>query len=157
MSEPDDLSRPVTIGVEAYTSVEYARAERDRLWRKVWQQVGRIEEIPAVGNYLAYEILEDSVIVVRTAADTIKAYHNVCPHRGRRLVDIPQGAKQGCGRKTAFTCGFHGWRFNLDGENTHIPHKDDWCGALTGENTHLSEVRVDAWGGWLWINMDPGC
>ena len=151
----EELSIAATIGAEAYTSVEYARAERDKLWRKVWQQVGRIEEIPEVGNYLAYEIHDDSILIVRTAADTLKAYHNVCPHRGRRLVDIPEGAKQGCGRKTAFTCGFHGWRFNLEGENTHIPHKDDWCGTLTPENTHLGEVKVDTWGGWVWINMDP--
>lgn len=153
----EELAEPATIGAEAYTSVAYARAEQNKLWRKVWQQVGRIEEIPEVGNYLAYEIMDDSIIIVRTAADQLKAYHNVCPHRGRRLVDIPEGQKQGCGRKTAFTCGFHGWRFNLEGENTHIPHKDDWCGALTAENTHLGEVKVDTWGGWVWINMDPAC
>ncbi|MES2490164.1 MAG: aromatic ring-hydroxylating dioxygenase subunit alpha [Pseudomonadota bacterium] len=153
----EELSLAATIGAEAYTSVEYARAERDKLWRKVWQQVGRIEEIPEVGNYLAYEIHDDSIIIVRTATDKIKAYHNVCPHRGRRLVDIPEGEKQSCGRKTAFTCGFHGWRFNLEGENTHIPHKDDWCDTLTPENTRLGEVKVDTWGGWVWINMDPNC
>lgn len=155
LTSVEELSESATIGAEAYTSVEYARAERDKLWRKVWQQVGRIEEIPEVGNYLAYEIHDDSIIIVRTSADSIKAYHNVCPHRGRRLVDIPEGEKQGCGRKTAFTCGFHGWRFNLEGENTHIPHKDDWCGTLTPENTRLGEVKVDTWGGWVWINMDP--
>ncbi len=151
----EELGEPATIGPEAYTSVEYARAERDHLWRKVWLQVGRVEEIPEVGNYLAYEIHDDSILVVRTATDKLKAFHNVCPHRGRRLIDIPEGQKQGCGRKTAFTCGFHGWRFNLEGENTHIPHKDDWCGSLTADNTHLSEVRVDTWGGWVWITMNP--
>jgi len=153
----DELNDAITIGAEAYTSEAYARAERDKLWRKVWQQVGRVEEIPSVGSFLTYEILDDSIIVVRTATDTIKAYHNVCPHRGRRLVDVPQGAKQGCGHRKMFVCGFHGWRFNLDGENTHIPHKDDWKGALTAENTHLGEVRVETWGGWVWINMDPAC
>ena len=79
----------MTIGVEAYISEDYARAERDKLWRKVWQQVGRVEEIPEVGNYLTYDILDDSILVVRTAADEIRAYHNVCSHRGRRLVDTP--------------------------------------------------------------------
>ncbi len=150
-----DLSAPVTIGVEAYTSPAYARAEQQKLWRKVWLQVGRIEEIPAVGNFLAYEIGDDSVIVVRTSADAIKAYHNVCPHRGRRLVDIPHGEKQACGRKQMFVCGFHGWRFNLEGENIHILHQDDWQGALTPERTRLGEVQVNTWGGWVWINLDP--
>jgi hypothetical protein len=54
----DDLSDPVVIGAEAYTPQEYARAERDKLWRKVWLQAGRVEEIPNVGDFLTYEILE---------------------------------------------------------------------------------------------------
>ena len=72
------LSQPVTIGVEAYVSEDYARAERDKLWRKVWQQVGRVEEIPEVGNYLTYDILDDSIIVVRTGPNEFRAHHNVC-------------------------------------------------------------------------------
>ena len=151
------LSTPVTIGVEAYTSPDYARAERDRLWRKVWQQVGRVEELPDVGSFLTYEILDDSIVVIRTAADTLKAYHNVCTHRGRRLIDTPPNARRAVGRKKSLVCGFHGWTFNLDGDCTRIREQDDWQGALTPENTHLAEVKVDTWGGWVWINMDPAC
>jgi phenylpropionate dioxygenase-like ring-hydroxylating dioxygenase large terminal subunit len=151
----EELAEAVTIPVEAYISEDYVRAERDKLWRKIWQQVGRVEEIPEVGNFLTYEILDDSIVVVRTAADTIKAYHNVCTHRGRRLVDCPHGAKNACGKKKTFVCGYHGWQFNLEGENVRIPHQEDWQGALTAENTHLMEVKVDTWGGWIWINMDP--
>jgi len=154
-SEP--LSEAVTIGPEAYVSEDYARAERDRLWRKVWLRVGRIEEIPEVGQFLSYEVLDDSIVVVRTAADKLKAFHNVCPHRGRRLVDTPKGARNACGRRQQFVCGFHGWRFNLDGENTHIPHCEDWNGTLNADNTRLSEVNVDTWSGWVFINMDPDC
>ena len=62
-SAAEELSEPMTIGVDAYISEDYARAERDRLWRKVWQQVGRVEEIPEVGNYLTYDILDDSILV----------------------------------------------------------------------------------------------
>jgi phenylpropionate dioxygenase-like ring-hydroxylating dioxygenase large terminal subunit len=153
----EELTEPVTIGAEAYISEEYARQERDKLWRKVWQQVGRVEEIPEVGDYLTYEILDDSIVVVRTAPDKISAYHNVCPHRGRRLVDTPKGARNTCGRKKQFICGFHGFRYNLDGECIHVSEKQDWNGALTPQRTHLGEVKVGTWGGWIWINMDPGC
>jgi phenylpropionate dioxygenase-like ring-hydroxylating dioxygenase large terminal subunit len=153
----DDLSEPVTIGVDAYLSEEYARAERDRLWRKVWQQVGRVEEIPEVGSYLTYDILDDSILIVRSAADKIRAYYNVCSHRGRRLVDTPQGAKRACGKKNQFVCGFHAWSYNLEGQCTHVLNKDDWKGALTNERTRLGEVKVDTWGGWIWINLDPNC
>ena len=92
--QPEELSEPTTIGVEAYISEEYARAERDKLWRKVWQQVGRVEEIPEVGSYLTYDILDDSIIVVRTGPNEFAAHHNVCMHRGRRLVDTPAGRQE---------------------------------------------------------------
>jgi nitrite reductase/ring-hydroxylating ferredoxin subunit len=151
------LSAPVTIGVEAYLSEDYARAERDRLWRKVWQQVGRVEDLPKVGSFLTYDILDDSVIVVRTGPETLKAYHNVCMHRGRRLVDTPERTKSACGHKKSFVCGFHGWTYDLDGDCTHIPERQDWQDSLTPQNTHLAPVHVDTWGGWIWINLDPHC
>src|SRR5690349_23096481 len=89
----EGLEQPVVIGPEAYISPEYARAEQDRLWRKVWLQAGRVEDIPEVGDFVAFEILTDSVVIVRTGPDEIAAYHNVCPHRGRRLVDVPRGRR----------------------------------------------------------------
>jgi len=153
----EELAEPVTIGVEAYTSADYARAERDRLWRKVWLQVGRVEEIPEIGNHLTYDILDDSIIVIRAGKDRLNAFYNVCTHRGRKLVDTPPGARNACGRRPALVCPFHGWTFNLQGECTHIREQDDWQGALTPENTRLTEVKVDTWGGWVWINMDPDC
>ncbi|MQY18742.1 aromatic ring-hydroxylating oxygenase subunit alpha [Nocardia macrotermitis] len=149
------LSTPMTIGVEAYISPEYARAEGDRLWAKVWQQVCRVEELPRVGDFLTYEIVHDSVIVVRTAEDTIRAYHNVCAHRGRRLVDTPPGAHDARGSRKQFVCGFHGWRYNLQGENTFVPERGDWTCGLTERNDGLNQVRLDTWGGWVWINLDP--
>jgi nitrite reductase/ring-hydroxylating ferredoxin subunit len=144
----EELSEPMTIGVDAYISEDYARAERDKLWRKVWQQVGRVEEIPEVGGYLTCDILDDSIIVVRTgpneSGDDFSAHHNVCMHRGRRLVDTPEGAKNACGRaRKSFVCGFHGWTYGLDGACTHIREQDDWKGALTPQNTHLAPVRVE--------------
>ena len=79
-------------------------------------------------------------------------------HRGRRLIDTPEGAKNACGKaRKSFVCGFHGWTYGLDGACTHIREQDDWKGALTPQNTHLAPVQVDTWGGWLFINMDPDC
>lgn len=141
----------MTFGAEAYLSPDFARAESDRLWAKVWQHACRLEEIPEVGDYVTYEILDDSVLIVRTAPDEVKAYHNVCMHRGRRLVD------QDCGHAQQFRCQFHGWRWNLDGENAHVVERADWDGALRSERIRLGEVRHDLWGGWVWINLDPHC
>src|SRR5262245_31881618 len=93
VESPEELAEPATIGVEAYVSEDYARAERDKLWRKVWQQVGRVEDLPEVGDFITYDILDDSLIVIRTEPDKIRAYYNVCSHRGRRLVDTPTGQR----------------------------------------------------------------
>jgi phenylpropionate dioxygenase-like ring-hydroxylating dioxygenase large terminal subunit len=151
----EDLTEPVVVPVEAYVSEDYVRLERDKLWRKVWLQVGREEEIPEVGNFLTYDILDDSLIVVRSAPDKIRAFYNVCSHRGRRLVDTPPGAKNAKGDQVRFVCGFHGWTYDLEGRCSHILEKDDWKGKLTDERTSLGEVKVDTWGGWVWINLDP--
>lgn len=153
----DEIVGPVEIPVEAYISLDYARAERDKLWRKVWLQAGRVEDIPEVGNYITYDILDDSVLIVRAAPDEIKANHNVCTHRGRQLVDTPPGARNARGDKTKFVCGFHAWAFDLEGRCSHIAQKDDWNGALTDERTRLGQVKVDTWGGFIWINLDPNC
>jgi phenylpropionate dioxygenase-like ring-hydroxylating dioxygenase large terminal subunit len=151
----EKLEDPVTVPVDAYVSEDYVRLERDKLWRKVWLQVGREEEIPEVGNFLTYDILDDSLIVVRSAPDKIRAFYNVCSHRGRRLVDTPPGAKNAKGDQVRFVCGFHGWTYDLEGRCSHILEKDDWKGKLTDERTSLGEVKVDTWGGWVWINLDP--
>jgi nitrite reductase/ring-hydroxylating ferredoxin subunit len=144
------LDHPCLISPEAYTSQAYLQAENDRLWPKVWQIACRVEEIPKVGDYITYDIVDESIIVVRSAADRIQAFYNVCRHRGRQLT-------QGCGHTKQFACRFHGWRWNLDGENAFILDEENWGGYLTPDNTRLKSVKVDTWGGWVWINMDPDC
>jgi phenylpropionate dioxygenase-like ring-hydroxylating dioxygenase large terminal subunit len=160
--EREALSEPLTFPVEAFISREYAEAETELLWPKVWQQAGRVEELPHVGSYITYNIAHDSILVVRAAEGSgpgaIKAFHNVCPHRGRRLVGNCGANGTGhsaCGRTEHFRCNYHAWKFDLDGRNSFILDKDDWQGVLTEQRTGLTHVQVDSWGGWLWINMDP--
>lgn len=153
----EDLSEPLMIPVDAYISKEYAEAEGDRLWAKVWQQAGRVEEIPEIGSYITYEIGNDSILIVRTGENSIKAFHNVCSHRGRRLVSTPADAHSASGRQSKFVCGYHAWTYNVEGEATYILDKDDWKGKLTDLCTNLKDVNVDIWGGWIFINTDKDC
>jgi phenylpropionate dioxygenase-like ring-hydroxylating dioxygenase large terminal subunit len=139
---------PVVIPTDAYTSEAYARAENERLWSKAWQTACRVEEIPKVGDYVTYDILDESIVVVRTAKDRIQAFYNVCQHRGRRLTE-------GCGHTAQFYCRFHGWRWTIDGESAFVLDPEDWQGALNPDNLRLKPVKLDTWGGWVWINMDP--
>ena len=137
------LEQPLIIPVEAYVSEDYARAERDRLWRKVWLQAGRVEDLPEIGSFITFDVKEDSVIVARTASNELKAFHNVCPHRGRRLIDVPQGKRNASGRRKTFVCPFHGWSFSNEGENIHIPHIDDWQGKIDSCMSQLPDRQRD--------------
>jgi len=154
VKDAGELTVPVRVPPEAYVSPEYAREEQAKLWRKVWLQAGRVDDIPEPGNYVTYDVGTDSVIVVRAGADDIRAYHNVCPHRGRKLIDTPPGKRNARGSRPNFICGYHGWTFDLEGKNTYIEHLDDWQGHLCDGRADLSAIKVETWGGWLWINMD---
>jgi len=167
MPEPitaEDMDREVlaTYPLEAFLSREYLEAEKRLLWPKVWQMVERLEDLPDVGDWLTYNIADESVIVVRVAAgagaEAFRAFHNVCPHRGRQLVSVPEGVHSVRGKnRRNFICGFHGWTFNTEGENTYILDQQDWHGGLTAEMTCLSTVNLGVWGGFLYINMDADC
>jgi phenylpropionate dioxygenase-like ring-hydroxylating dioxygenase large terminal subunit len=108
--EVEELSEPLSFSLEPYLSESYALAEADKLWAKVWQHAGRVEEIPNVGDFITYEIGNESIIITRSASDTIKAFYNVCSHRGRQLVETPNAAHSAKGKRKLFVCGYHGWQ-----------------------------------------------
>src|SRR5215210_4213266 len=98
---------------DAYLSRDFLQLENERMWPRVWQIACRLEEIQMIGQYVTYDIGDNSIIVVRQTEDRIRAYHNVCSHRGRQLTE-------GAGRAGQFYCKFHGWRYNLDGACTAV-------------------------------------
>lgn len=139
-SEDIDFSR--------YTSPEFFRREVEKLWPKVWQWVCREEHIPQAGDYITYDVGPYSILVARMADGSMKAYHNSCLHRGTQLRE---SNTQGYARE--FKCPFHGWTWNLDGSLKYIPCRWDFPHV---EDTafRLPEVKVAAWGGFIFINMD---
>ena len=157
-----DAEKMVTYPTEGYFSREYLEDEKKLLWPKIWQMVERESDLPDPGDWLTYNVADESIIVLRKADGTLKAFHNVCPHRGRQLISVPDMLPdkvhdvRGNQRKN-FVCGFHGWTFNQDGENIRILDQQDWHNGLTPEMTCLSPVKVDTWGGFIYINMDPHC
>ena len=106
------------------------------------------DDIPDVGDYHVYEIAHLSYLVVRTAEDEFKAYHNACLHRGR-MLKIKDGK-----RAREFRCAFHGWAWNLDGSLKEVPCQWDFP-TVTEEEYGLPEIQVGRWGGFLFINPDP--
>ena len=75
--------------------------------------------------------------------------------RGRQLVDTPDGVNSVTGNRRNFICAFHGWTYDLEGKNTFVLDKQDWQGALDAECTSLAKLKLDTWGGWVWITMSP--
>ena len=137
---------PITsVPVTRYTSRAFYELEMERLWPRVWQMACREEEIPTVGDYLIYEIGQFSIIVVRTS-DGLKAHHNVCRHRGRRLCDFD-------GHAANFICPFHGFSWNIDGTLRGVTSEWDFP-HIDQNNFTLSPVKCATWGGWVFVNMD---
>jgi phenylpropionate dioxygenase-like ring-hydroxylating dioxygenase large terminal subunit len=137
------------VTAQRYYSYEWHRREVDQMWKKTWQMACRVEDIPEVGDYTTYDIVDDSVIVVRTSADQITAYANSCLHRGTTLTE-------GSGTTAEFRCPYHGWIFRLDGSLKYVP--GDWdFSHLDLENTALPKVKIGFWGGFVFVNLDPDC
>lgn len=137
------------VSYDRYISPEFFEREMTALWPKIWQWVCREEHLPEVGDYLTYDIGRYSILVTRTAPDTIKAYHNACLHRGTQLKPSDSS-----GTVDEFRCPFHGWSWQLDGSIKNIPCRWDFP-HVTDEGYRLPEVKVEMWGGFVFINMDP--
>jgi phenylpropionate dioxygenase-like ring-hydroxylating dioxygenase large terminal subunit len=124
--------------------------EKEHLWPKVWQIACREDEVPGAGDYIVYDIIDDSIVVARGDDGTLRAFHNFCTHRGTQLV-------QGKGNTRQFVCPFHGWRFANSGECVKVIDRADWGACLSQQDIDLVPVQIGTWGGFVWINMDAEC
>jgi phenylpropionate dioxygenase-like ring-hydroxylating dioxygenase large terminal subunit len=118
----------------------------------VWQAACREEDIPEPGDYVRYDIQDEPLVIVRLPSGEVTGYYNVCKHRGRLLVDEQRGNVI-----DGMACKFHGWRWGVDGVLNRVTHEQDWraCAALSDGQLDLSRPRVDFWGGWVWVNLNP--
>jgi nitrite reductase/ring-hydroxylating ferredoxin subunit len=141
---------PHGISVGRYVDPAFQKLEYERLWSRVWQVAARVDEIPDVNDFTTYEIGDQSVLLVRVDADTIKAYHNFCPHRGTALA-------QGCGafHGGRIRCPFHGWRWDTRGRNQFVLERQEFRGGqLRDEDVALRELKCVIFAGFVFINFD---
>ncbi|MBG9390439.1 aromatic ring-hydroxylating oxygenase subunit alpha [Caenimonas aquaedulcis] len=134
------------VPVAHYTSPEVFRKSIDKMWMKTWQLACREEQIPNVGDYVVYDVVGKSLIVVRSAPGEIRALHNSCLHRGRRLVSDN-------GHKGMFICPFHGMQWKLNGTFAHNPFQWDFP-QCPESSMKLPEAKVGTWGGFVFVNFD---
>jgi phenylpropionate dioxygenase-like ring-hydroxylating dioxygenase large terminal subunit len=134
---------------ERYTDPGFLALEHDRLWSHVWQIACRVEEIATPGDFVEYSVGDESLLVTRHSDGTIRAFPNVCLHRGARLAE-------GCGRADDGTlrCPFHAWRYALDGACVEVVDAEDFP-DLPGD-LRIPPARVETWGGFVFVNLDPG-
>ncbi len=134
------------IPYESYTSPEFARGEKERMWPRVWLVAAREEDLGEPGQFVTFDVADESILITRDTTGQIRAFFNVCPHRGRRIA-------KGCGLAAKFYCNYHGWQWNLDGTNKVMIDAGDWTG-IGPADVGLRPVRVDTWGGFIFVNID---
>ena len=134
----------------------YYEAERAAIFKRTWLNVGRVELVPKVGNYFTKElpVADTSLVIVRGKDKEVRAFYNVCRHRGNKLVwnDFPNEEVKGTCRQ--FTCKYHAWRYGLDGELTFVQQEKEFFGIDKGEYG-LKAVRCEIWEGFIFVNLDP--
>ena len=132
-----------------YHAPEIFELERERIFHDKWVCVGRQEQVANAGDYLAREIIDESVIVVRGRSGNLSAFYNVCRHRGSRLCDEAQG-----NFGSAIRCPYHAWTYSLEGKLKGTPH----IGEIEGFDRvdfPLYPVAVDTWEGFIFVHLGP--
>jgi phenylpropionate dioxygenase-like ring-hydroxylating dioxygenase large terminal subunit len=136
-----------------YYSAEEAKLEWEGLWMKTWSFAGLTQDLTKVGDYFRYNLGKESFVVVRAEPGDagVRAYYNVCPHRGNRLVHTDFGHMSG----GCFTCDFHGWKYGLDGGNREIRDEQIFRKEVISDRPGLTAVSCSVWNGLVFVNPDP--
>ncbi len=152
-SAPTPTFGDAPIQGDRYYSQEFMRKEWDGLWTKTWLIAGMVNQVPEPGDYITYEIGRESILCARGTDGRIRAFYNVCQHRGNRLVSADWGSLSG----GEFQCAYHGWRFSDSGELKWVYCEEDFPQGTPCGKRNLVEIPCDTWAGFIWINMDEGC
>jgi len=136
------------LATDRYTGDAFFRAEIGKMWPHVWQMAARDEDMPEAGDVVVYENAGRSYLLCRQADGSVRAFHNVCLHRGRRI-------RSESGPATMLHCPYHGFAWNLDGTVKDIPCRWDFP-HLEDDGMKLPEAEVDRWGGYIFLREEPG-
>ena len=137
-------------------SPEHYELEKQAIFGRTWLNVGRIEQLPKVGSYFSKEIdaVDTSIIVVRSSKDEVRAFHNICRHRGNKLVWQDYPGEETSGTCRQFTCKYHAWRYSLEGECTFVQQEEEFFN-LDKSDYGLASIQCEMWEGFIFVNFDP--
>jgi Rieske 2Fe-2S family protein len=132
-----------------FTDSEIFEGEMERLFRRTWQCVGRTSDVPGPGDFRTFEIGGSGVLLIRDEDGRIRAFHNVCRHRGTRILEAESGA-----RMTVLQCPYHAWTYSLRGELVGAPHMEAAEGFDRRE-FGLHPLALETWRGFVFVSLDP--
>lgn len=139
-----------TLPAWVYNHPQVFAEEKERVFLNSWQLVGHVSEITAPGQYLRFDLLDQSAIVIRGEDGEIRAFHNVCRHRAYRLL---HGSKGACSK--LLRCQYHGWSYDFAGRLIGVPHEDTFEG-LARESFGLRAIEFEVFMGLVFIRFRPG-
>lgn len=136
------------VPTQPYTSPSYFEQEREKVFRQSWLLACHESEIPKPGDFVVKHvaIFDASIIIVRGRDGIVRAFHNVCRHRGNKLV-----CTDGRGHAAAFSCKFHGWAFTLDGRLRGVPEQDRFLGFDKSQHA-LKPFAMEMWKGFVFVH-----
>ncbi len=138
----------------AYTSQEFYEFEKEAIFMKSWLALGHQNQIPKAGDYFTVEIADEPLIVVRQKDMSIKVLSAICQHRGHPLIFNCEEEKTG--NCAAFTCPYHSWTYDINGGLRGAPQMGKTIPiAQQREDTHLPELKVELFHGFVFANFDP--
>jgi len=144
------------VNYEDSISPEFYELERKAIFNKTWLNVGRVEQVSRTGSYFTKELdcAGTSVVVVKDKDGEVRAFHNICRHRGNKLVwnDFPREETSGTCRQ--FTCKYHGWRYDLDGALNFVQQESEFF-DFDKADYGLASVQTEVWEGFIFVNLDP--
>ncbi len=143
----DDFGQNLTLPSAAYTSPEVLAWENANLWQSTWICVGRLEELVAPRQVRAVELGEESVLLVRDEAGDLRAFSNVCRHRGHELAPVGDAIDV-----RLIRCPYHAWTYRLDGSLRAAPTFTQSPAFDMGEFPLIS-IGVDVLGGWVFVDL----
>ena len=149
-AEPRGDRVPHALPAWVYNNAELTRLEFERVLRPSWQIVCHVNSIPKAGDFETLDLGQDSVVVLRDRDGSIRGFHNVCRHRGARLLD-------GAGNcPTAISCPYHGWTYRHDGGLIGMPVRESFPG-LDRSQYGLRPVRIEIALSFVWVCLagDP--
>jgi choline monooxygenase len=128
-----------------YLQPEFLARERDRVFNRSWQAVGRLDQVQRPGDYFTGCLLGEPYLVVRDARGTLRAFHNVCRHHAAQVC-------QGEGKLEELVCSYHGWTYALDGKLLKAPRLGK-SEIFSRDAFSLHPVAVETWGPWVFVHL----